>query len=353
MPENIGYSSDPGSILRIFPSGREDRATRPFQTRGRAPLNPGLSYEDNARIAGGNRTIIPGSGRVPGEMSPLTRQILGDPRGRPSARPSVSRSNPELLERVMYERDKAGFEARTGAGTPRGRSSGAGSSTAAPRRKRRFGRRSRNLGINMEGFGSTTGRATGASPEMRSRVMGNIDRSRTARAARQGAEYRMPIGPRGGQNIPMLDRPDPIGLNVRRNVEQSRVARGARQAAEMRPPIGPNGAGLPPQYARGSQNAVVQTRFGDMGMGIPANAPNGGGLPAQYARGSQNTPIRTPTPPGGGGTPQGRALDGGRKLSKRGRGLLIGAGAAVVAGLAYSGRRGEGSSGGRTSMSRY
>jgi hypothetical protein len=37
----------------------------------------------------------------------------------------------------------------------------------------------------------------------------------------------------------------------------------------------------------------------------------------------------------------------------KGKGLLIGAGAAVVAGLAYSGRRGEGSSGGRTSQYRY
>jgi len=37
----------------------------------------------------------------------------------------------------------------------------------------------------------------------------------------------------------------------------------------------------------------------------------------------------------------------------KGRGLAIGAGAAVIAGLAYSGRRGEGSSGGRTGMTRY
>lgn len=35
------------------------------------------------------------------------------------------------------------------------------------------------------------------------------------------------------------------------------------------------------------------------------------------------------------------------------KGLAIGAGAAVIAGLAYSGRRGEGSSGGRTGMTRY
>ena len=40
-------------------------------------------------------------------------------------------------------------------------------------------------------------------------------------------------------------------------------------------------------------------------------------------------------------------------LKGKGRGLAIGAGAAVIAGLAYSGRRGEGSSGGRTGMTRY
>lgn len=38
---------------------------------------------------------------------------------------------------------------------------------------------------------------------------------------------------------------------------------------------------------------------------------------------------------------------------KNKKGLMIGAGAAVLAGLAYSGRRGEGSSGGRTSQYRY
>ena len=40
-------------------------------------------------------------------------------------------------------------------------------------------------------------------------------------------------------------------------------------------------------------------------------------------------------------------------LKGKGKGLAIGAGAAVIAGLAYSGRRGEGSSGGRTGMTRY
>ena len=40
-------------------------------------------------------------------------------------------------------------------------------------------------------------------------------------------------------------------------------------------------------------------------------------------------------------------------LMKKNKGIAIGAGAAVIAGLAYSGKRGEGSSGGRTGMTRY
>jgi hypothetical protein len=47
------------------------------------------------------------------------------------------------------------------------------------------------------------------------------------------------------------------------------------------------------------------------------------------------------------------ALERNKKKGFSKKGLLIGAGAAVVAGLAYSGRRGEGSSGGRTSQYRY
>ena len=79
-----------------------------------------------------------------------------------------------------------------------------------------------------------------------------------------------------------------------------------------------------------------------------------------------SAPPRRPAISTGGGTttpvtmgpsrrrpPVQEAVDTTRKLPKRGRGLMIGAGAAVIAGLAYSGRRGEGSSGGRTSMSRY
>jgi len=58
----------------------------------------------------------------------------------------------------------------------------------------------------------------------------------------------------------------------------------------------------------------------------------------------------------GGSTPIAReAIEktGKKGFMRSGRGMLIGAGAAVVAGLAYSGKRGEGSSGGRTSQYRY
>lgn len=76
--------------------------------------------------------------------------------------------------------------------------------------------------------------------------------------------------------------------------------------------------------------------------------------PAAGTGGGTTTPVTMgPTrrrPPAG---PVQEAVNTTKKLSKRGRGLMIGGGAAVIAGLAYSGRRGEGSSGGRTSMSRY
>jgi hypothetical protein len=57
-------------------------------------------------------------------------------------------------------------------------------------------------------------------------------------------------------------------------------------------------------------------------------------------------------------TPTAPAREAAERVGKKGfmrsgKGMLIGAGAAVVAGLAYSGRRGEGSSGGRTSQYKY
>ncbi len=71
-------------------------------------------------------------------------------------------------------------------------------------------------------------------------------------------------------------------------------------------------------------------------------------------------PSTTPRPPAGSAPDAvGNAVkkargDGLRGLMKgRGRGIAIGMGAAVIGGLAYSGRRGEGSSGGRAGMSRY
>ena len=100
--------------------------------------------------------------------------------------------------------------------------------------------------------------------------------------------------------------------------------------------------GGPPAVVRGSQNAPITPRRGPLALG-PGSPPSAG-------------PGPTIRPPGGGGGPGGAIRESLERSGKKGfskRGLLIGAGAAVVAGLAYSGRRGEGSSGGRTSPYRY
>ena len=89
-------------------------------------------------------------------------------------------------------------------------------------------------------------------------------------------------------------------------------------------------------------------------MGTPQRAvsarPNPGSA-RQYAR----KPAAAGAGPGPVDNVVKQADVAGKKglLKGKGKGLAIGAGAAVIAGLAYSGRRGEGSSGGRTGMTRY
>jgi hypothetical protein len=150
-----------------------------------------------------------------------------------------------------------------------------------------------------------------------------------------------------------------VGHGVRaQQFAQGQTARNAAQARRMAEPAGTGYGSL---VTKGQANAQAQIRGGSHSAparrSVTARPRTGG----QYARGRTavrpggNTPISTSPPgnrPPAAGPVQG-AVDNTRKLSKRGRGLMIGAGAAVVAGLAYSGRRGEGSSGGRTSMSRY
>ena len=116
------------------------------------------------------------------------------------------------------------------------------------------------------------------------------------------------------------------------------------------------------------------------GAGGPRAIGGGRNLPA--VRGGVTTTLPNPTlrtRPGGGGTttmlpnprfkPKAPAGAGGgavdnvvreagsaaknARFKGRGKGLAIGLGAAVIGGLAYSGRRGEGSSGGRAGMTRY
>jgi hypothetical protein len=161
------------------------------------------------------------------------------------------------------------------------------------------------------------------------------------------------------------------------------------------PQNAPTGGGMPAQYARGPQAAGIEhrgtkpapgtraggrpakvrggTMGGDMrsgmGMGIPQNAPTGGGMPAQYARGTaiHNTPVGAaagnPVTTAAGGDiagAGGRVARGGTtstrkpimKSFKNNKALMFGAGAAVIAGLAMN-RRGEGTSSGRSGMTRY
>ena len=95
-----------------------------------------------------------------------------------------------------------------------------------------------------------------------------------------------------------------------------------------------------------------------------AMGPMHGPLRPPAAMGPMHGPLRPPTAmgpmhgparPGPVATAARQADNAGKKalLKGKGKGLAIGAGAAVIAGLAYSGRRGEGSSGGRTGMTRY
>lgn len=101
------------------------------------------------------------------------------------------------------------------------------------------------------------------------------------------------------------------------------------------------------RQAQASATASLSTR---PGYGSSRTMPRG-------TRGSPLTraPIRKAPPPAPATTKSVAASgEGGlRSLTKNKKGLAIGAGAAVIAGLAYAGRRGDGSSGGRTSMYRY
>lgn len=136
--------------------------------------------------------------------------------------------------------------------------------------------------------------------------------------------------------------------------------------------VGYTGPPRPAGRVRSTSTALERFRGGP--PATPPRAAIGGGAgpgtaleryrggPPAMMRGSQNLPVlytgppgggRTTTPPPGGGGPVREALEKNKKKGFSKRGLLIGAGAAVVAGLAYSGRRGEGSSGGRTSQYRY
>lgn len=75
-------------------------------------------------------------------------------------------------------------------------------------------------------------------------------------------------------------------------------------------------------------------------------------LAAGAGAGAIDTAVKAAPNPVAPAKAAGEAI-GKKGRMRGGKGLLIGAGAAVIAGLAYSGRRGEGSSGGRAGAYRY
>ena len=170
-------------------------------------------------------------------------------------------------------------------------------------------------------------------------------------------------------------------MNPRKRSALEAHARGSGPEADIaRRKLGlnvgtPMGGGPGTAVTRRMPGAGGPRAIGPGGNRLPVLAPRalpgGGG-----GGGGTTTPVSIrPNPRGGGPNPRGggittpvtlgptrkrppgaavtEAAGNARKLPKRGRGLMIGAGAAVIAGLAYSGRRGEGSSGGRTSPYRY
>ena len=114
----------------------------------------------------------------------------------------------------------------------------------------------------------------------------------------------------------------------------------------------------PAAMKQARQSAVASTAGMRMDptriMGTPQRA-----VSARPNPGSARQYARKPAPAGAGPGPVDNVVKqadvAGKQglLKGKGKGLAIGAGAAVIAGLAYSGRRGEGSSGGRTGMTRY
>ena len=126
----------------------------------------------------------------------------------------------------------------------------------------------------------------------------------------------------------------------------------------------PNGYGSLAMNPRGgiTQRTPGQ-RFISPANAAPRMTPNAmraaqqsatAGIKKNFPKGSYNvrsTPVKMG--PTRNMPKAGNNMSKGLNAIKNKKGLAMGLGAAVVGGLAYSGRRGEGSSGGRAGMTRY
>jgi hypothetical protein len=96
---------------------------------------------------------------------------------------------------------------------------------------------------------------------------------------------------RGSQNIPMLARPDATGLNVRRNIAASQRARAGaaaerESAAALRYGSSMGNMGIPANAARGGQNIPMLARPDAVGLNVRRNvaASQAARVEAQRAR---------------------------------------------------------------------
>lgn len=208
---------------------------------------------------------------------------------------------------------------------------------------------------DMRGFGAARGPGR--------TELGGLSKLRgiEGRGTSAAGRTRVMPGPRGGTARGLEGRGvrPRAGTRVRTNVGQKGGDPAMRQAAlEMRESA--RQRRLPVHVPRSTEGI----RTGESATFTASRANRGGMLPAVMEKGgSQNKrylPAIIEKGPGKNlaettaekGVRVG-AEKGAGFLAKHGRGIGIGLGAAVIAGLAYKGKRGEGSSGGRTQMTRY
>jgi hypothetical protein len=259
-----------------------------------------------------------------------------------SQRPTTSMSNPDLTKRVLAARTRqnvANSQAARRAASGGYKASGVGSDLVyGPGRKEFVESNVRGSRAIRESVAATK------TNRMKTNIKRNVGISRNSRsggfrAANLGAA---PIGGSGSRG------------HIMANIEANRAGNAASRFRNAQGFVGEYG----PTRADMIRNNVRISREGRSGgfrsSGVGAAPPPRGATTtaADLAEGAMHGPGRAELEAirRAGKTNTKKPM---ASMMKNKKGLAIGLGAAVIGGLAYSGRRGEGSSGGRTSQYRY